>query len=93
MALITYNDKVALNVNPDIANENKVNATDMNEIKSVINETLFIALGLDTNTFDSTQSYASGDMVVYNNKIYEFTSAHTGAWTGTDVNLVPILVD
>ena len=93
MAKITYEDKVALYENEDIADINKCNADDMNEIKNVINETLLVALGLDTDTFDSTQSYAKGSMVVYDNKIYEFTSAHTGDWTGTDVNLVPILVD
>lgn len=38
MALITYNDKTALNVNPSIADINKVKASDMNEIKSVVNE-------------------------------------------------------
>ena len=93
MAQITYTDKVALYENTDIADINKVKADDMNEIKNVINNTLLTALGLDTDTFSASTTYASGDMVVYDNKIYEFTSAHTGAWTGTDVNIVPILVD
>ena len=34
---ITYDNKVALNVNPDIANVNKITDNDMNEIKSVVN--------------------------------------------------------
>ena len=38
MAQITYADKVALNVNPEIAAINKVQDTDMNEIKKVVNE-------------------------------------------------------
>lgn len=38
MRKITYEDKVAVNVNPDIPDINKVNADDMNEIKSVVNE-------------------------------------------------------
>lgn len=38
MAQITYTDKTALNINGDIADTNKVNASDMNEIKSVVNE-------------------------------------------------------
>lgn len=38
MAKITYEDKVALNVNSDIADVNKCNATDLNEIKNVVNE-------------------------------------------------------
>lgn len=37
MSKITYEDKVALNVNPDIADVNKVNDSDMNEIKNVVN--------------------------------------------------------
>lgn len=37
MAKITYENKVALNVNSDIANVNKCNATDLNEIKEVVN--------------------------------------------------------
>lgn len=37
MAKITYTNKVALNVNPEVAAINKVQDTDMNEIKSVVN--------------------------------------------------------
>lgn len=38
MAKITYEDKVAVNVNPGISDINKVNADDMNEIKRVVND-------------------------------------------------------
>ena len=38
MAKITYNNKVALITNPDIADENKITDNDMNEIKQVVNE-------------------------------------------------------
>lgn len=37
MSKITYENKVALNVNSDIADINKVNASDLNEIKNVVN--------------------------------------------------------
>ena len=37
MAKITYENKVALNVNSDISDINKVNASDLNEIKNVVN--------------------------------------------------------
>lgn len=37
MAYITYNTKVALNENQSVADENKCNASDLNEIKSVVN--------------------------------------------------------
>lgn len=93
MAQITYDTKVALYENSGIADINKVKADDMNEIKNVINNTLLTALGLDTDTFSTSTTYSSGDMVVYDNKIYEFTSAHTGAWTGSDAVIVPIIVD
>lgn len=38
MAKITYTDKVALNVNADVPDINKVKADDMNEIKEVVNK-------------------------------------------------------
>ena len=38
MSKITYTDKVALNINQDVADVNKCNATDLNEIKQVVNE-------------------------------------------------------
>lgn len=68
MALITYQDKVTLNENPGVAAINKVQASDMNEIKSVVNgnadylvstgltvtdETLCSGLSLASNTFNS----------------------------------------
>ena len=37
MSKITYENKVALNVNSDMADINKVNASDLNEIKNVVN--------------------------------------------------------
>lgn len=37
MSKITYENKVALNVNSDIADINKCNASDLNEIKEVVN--------------------------------------------------------
>ena len=37
MALITYQDKSAVNTNSGVADVNKVNASDMNEIKTVVN--------------------------------------------------------
>lgn len=37
--------------------------------------------------FDDTASYAIGDTVAHDGKAYTFTSAHSGAWTGNDVEL------
>lgn len=53
MAKITYENKVALNVNSDIADVNKCNATDLNEIKEVVNTN-------DDNT--TTNSNAIGNL-------------------------------
>lgn len=48
MAKITYEKKVALNVNSDVADINKCNASDLNEIKEVVNNN-------DDNIGDLTQ--------------------------------------
>lgn len=93
MAKITYEWKANAFDNETVPAINKVRDVDMNEIKSVINSTILAALGLENDNFSTSTTYSSGDLVVYDNKIYEFTSSHTGAWTGTDVNLVPIIVD
>lgn len=38
--------------------------------------------------FDATLNYVSGDCVTYADKLYQFNANHTGAWTGTDVDVV-----
>ena len=40
---------------------------------------------LGFSEFDSSASYSDGDIVVYNGTLYIFTSDHSGAWTGDDV--------
>ena len=39
----------------------------------------------DNCFFNSGTTYASGDYVIYNNKLYQFTTSHSGGWIGTDV--------
>lgn len=34
--------------------------------------------------FSTSTTYAAGDYVIYGGKLYQFTSAHSGAWTGSD---------
>ena len=43
--------------------------------------------------FDANKSggYAVGDIVTYADKLYKFTSAHSGAWTGLDVEQVDVV--
>lgn len=55
MSKITYTDKVALNINQDVADVNKCNATDLNEIKQVVNNNDDDFNTLNTNVGDITQ--------------------------------------
>lgn len=84
MALIEYDNKVALNENPSIADINKVKADDMNEIKSVVNTNYGELSQMITNTQSSstTNTYSCkysnehfGGVILYNNT--------TGVSTGT----------
>lgn len=60
MAQITYDDKVALNENPSVAEINKVTDDNMNEIKSVVNNN---ASETSTNTTNITnlQTYSTNE--------------------------------
>lgn len=81
MAKITYENKVALNVNSDIADINKVNASDLNEIKEVVNNN-------DDNIGDLTQLNTTNKGSVVNainevnNKFnYSTEEQVVGKWT------------
>lgn len=50
MAQITYTNKVALNENQEVADINKVNASDMNEIKTVVNGLVSDSYSTDNET-------------------------------------------
>lgn len=41
--------------------------------------------------FDSTQSYSIGDVVTYEHKLYKFKSAHSGAWSTSDVDQITVI--
>ena len=60
MAQITYDDKVALNENPSVAEINKVTDNNMNEIKEVVNNN---ATETSTNTTKITnlQTYSTNE--------------------------------
>lgn len=71
MSKITYQNKVALNENPSVADINKVKASDMNEIKSVINgindgtdvvDNLVVGSVRTKNMFDSS-TIIRGDII------------------------------
>ena len=81
MAKITYENKVALNVNSDIADINKCNATDLNEIKNAVN-TNDDNMGLlsNLNTTDKTSIVNAINEV--NNKFnYSTEEQVIGKWT------------
>jgi len=42
------------------------------------------------SAFSTGKSYIVGDIVVYNGDVYEFTAAHSGAWSTGDVTLIPV---
>ena len=84
MSKITYDNKVALNENPQIADINKVTDDDMNQIKQVVNgnddivASILTTIGIATQTWVSGTSYTVGTIVVYANKLYECISATSG---------------
>ena len=59
MSLITYEDKIALNENPQVANVNKVTADDMNQIKNAINNLFPVGfiISVDNAEFDPNTSW------------------------------------
>lgn len=54
------------------------------------NGTYFEMANIDliADEFDSSVSYAEGDVCIYQGKLYQFTANHSGAWSGTDVEQV-----
>lgn len=63
MAMINYADKVALNSNSGIADINKCNATDMNELKSAFNNQ--VAFGWYKTGISPTFTFVSYDSTTY----------------------------
>lgn len=53
------------------------------------------ALGLNNDTYDSTKTYAAGDMVIKNHAIYECTTTITTAeaWNSSHWKIVPIITN
>lgn len=86
MSKITYEDKVALNVNSDISDINKVNASDLNEIKEVVNAN-DDNMGLLSNLNTTNKSNLVSAINEVNNKFNYSTSEQV---IGTDENGKPI---
>jgi hypothetical protein len=86
MSKITYTDKVALNINQDIADVNKCNASDLNEIKEVVN-TNDDNMGLLSNLNTTNKSSMVNAINEVNNKFNYSTSEQV---IGIDENGKPI---
>lgn len=92
MAIVNFGNKVPINEDNTIPNENKVRASDLNQLKDLLNKTIQ-ALGLDTDTWVANTSYSVGDLVVYQNKIYECATANNDStFTPSKWSIVPILI-
>lgn len=52
-----------------------------------------VSQGMIAQPFSANKSggYNAGDVIIYDNKLYKFTSAHNGAWTGLDVEQVDVI--
>lgn len=69
--------------------QNEIDTTNTNA------DRLLTALGLKNNTYDSTSTYAVGDLVVYNNTIYECITAISTAeeWNSSKWTIVPVIIN
>lgn len=83
MAQITYENKVALNQNPNVQAINKVQDTDMNQIKEVVNENETKILLAVTDTEPAECS--TGDMYYDTTDDLIYTATGTNTWGSTGV--------
>lgn len=80
MAKITYENKVALNINQDVADVNKCNATDLNEIKNVVNSN-DDNMGLLSNLNTTNKGSIANSINEVNNKFnYSTKEQVIGKW-------------
>lgn len=85
MAQITYQNKVALNPQPSIADANKVTDNDMNEIKTVVNTnaTTLDNLIVTTNTASDSNAYSCNYI---NNTLEDYQTKGEIIWTNPSPN-------
>lgn len=81
---ITYNNKVAINENPNIADVNKVKDDDMNEIKSVVNNNATELSNLGTY---SESEVNTGKKWINNKPIYRKTFTSTNSARAETISL------
>lgn len=84
MAKITYTDKETLNEIPSIPAKNKVQASDMNEIKNAVNQNeLKVLLIVDSS---APAECSTGDMYYNTTTKLIYTATGTNTWGSTGVN-------
>ncbi len=83
-----YGNKVALGGKYD----ESLGGVQVNGTLYINGKNIYTALGLDADTYSTTKSYSVGDMVIYNNIIYECTTATKGTWNSNYWEVVPIIV-
>lgn len=82
MAKIEFENKQALNENANIPDINKVKDSDLNEIKNVINQTILNSLfGVFFDSWQSSETYSIGDIVIYDAILYENLTGNNTATT------------
>lgn len=77
---IMFEDKVALNENPSIADINKVTAGNMNEIKTVVNGIDDTLDNIVSNTSGTAQNKAYSQEYINNLNAYSTTEKRVGTW-------------
>lgn len=83
MAKITYDDKVTLNPQPSVANINKTTASDMNEIKQVVNENDDTVQEIINGEVYSTTEVKTNKVWINNKPIYRTVVAVNFGNSGT----------
>ena len=75
MSLISYQDKVALNPKPEVADINKITDDDMNEIKEVVNSNSTNTNNNFGDSYSTSNTYNVGDYCVYEDRLYRCITA------------------
>lgn len=91
---ITYDNKVALNENAEIADINKCNASDMNEIKSVVNNNSGIlgnSLVYSANETNTGKTWIDGKPIY--RKVLEFTTSSSSVTGWTNIAVIDSNMD
>ena len=71
--------------------QDELDSSQAGHLQNEIND-IRLSLGLYTDTYDSTETYASGDLTIHEHKIYSCnTNNTTGTWDSTKWDLVPII--